>query len=336
MSNRLHLLCVYSLADSLLDRIRAASPRVVLTALNPGDEIGDAWSQAEVLFTRTAIPQPGQAPNLRWIQWGFAGVNPLLDSPVARSITVTSAAGIHAPQMGELAMALMLAAARQLPNVFSAQQRAQWDGGPYPSPMRMPRELRGSTLGIVGYGRIGGEIARLAYAFGMRVLAARRDSGRKRGPEWRLKDVGDPDGRCVERFYPVSALTEMLAECDYVVLVVPLTPETRGLIGPRELGAMKPTAALINLARGEVVDEAALIAALESGRIGGAALDVFTREPLPAESPLWRLPNVIVSPHLGGVSPRYDERLVDLFVENLRRYLAGEPLVNVVDWEQGY
>jgi phosphoglycerate dehydrogenase-like enzyme len=195
--------------------------------------------------------------------------------------------------------------------------------------------LKGRRIAIVGYGSLGREVARLARAFGLRVLVMSR-SQERRDRGYCVAGTGDPEGTLPERWYGPGQLPEMLAEADFVVVAAPLTEETRGLIGEVELRAMRPNAYLVNVARGEVVDEAALLRALRQGWIAGAGLDVFEREPLPPESELWDLPNVIISPHVSGFTPLYDERATDLFAENLRRYLAGEELLNLVDKEKGY
>ena len=190
----------------------------------------------------------------------------------------------------------------------------------------MPRELYGATVGIVGLGNIGAEVGRLAKAFGCRVIATKRSTTRT------------PPRACTPtRSCPRPSCHSLLAESDYVVLSMPLTPETRGMIGEAELRAMKPTAALVNIARGPVVDEAgAHPRAQRRNWIAAAALDVFDQEPLPADSPLWDMENVIVSPHISGGTEIYNQRAVEIFCENLRRHLAGEPLRNVVDPERGY
>jgi phosphoglycerate dehydrogenase-like enzyme len=197
----------------------------------------------------------------------------------------------------------------------------------------VPEELRGATVGVVGYGSIGREIGRLAHAFGMRVLGARRgaESGSPRYELPALTGGDEPD-----RLYTPDQLAEMLRECDYVVLTVPYTSATHHLIDRRALRAMKPTAVLINVARGPVVDEAALVHALRERWIAGAALDVFEQEPLAEDSALWGMDNVIVSPHVAGFTPHYDDRATALFAENLRRYLGGEPLLNLVERGREY
>jgi phosphoglycerate dehydrogenase-like enzyme len=204
-----------------------------------------------------------------------------------------------------------------MPRVLADQRRHHWE--------RFALEtLPGKTLGIVGFGHVGRAIARLARSAGLRVLALRRTAAAL---------AGSAD---VDAVHPPGALHALLRESDYVVLIVPLTPETTGLLGKPELSAMKPGAVLINIGRGQLVDEVALVDALRSGHLGGAALDVFTSEPLPATNPLWDLPNVLVTPHSMSTAVGENDLLVDLFCDNLRRYLAGEPLRNVFDRKRGY
>ena len=235
----------------------------------------------------------------------------------------------------------------------------------------MPTEVRGATLGIIGYGSIGREVARIGKTFAMRVLASKRDLARKADDGYRLPGTGDPDGSLPDAWFETGrgawpcgsqvrasasgqdassvqrrgaeargasagGLHVLLAQSDYVVLAAPLTPETERLIGEEELRAMKPSGVFINVGRGATVDEPALVRALAEKRIAGAALDVFTHEPLPADSPLYQLDNVILSPHVSGFIPSYDEKCTDLFVANLKRYLNGEPLLNLVDRQKGY
>ena len=199
----------------------------------------------------------------------------------------------------------------------------------------MPQELRGTTVGVVGYGSIGREVGRLAHAFGMRVLGLRRGGGA--GSEtYELPELMGQPGAEADQLYTSEELPGMLPECDYIVLVVPYTSAAHHMIGEQALRLMKPTAVLINIARGFVVDEAALVRALQEGWIAGAALDVFEQEPLPQDSPLWKMENVIISPHVAGFSPHYDDRATTLFAENLRRYLSGKPLLNRVERGREY
>lgn len=256
------------------------------------------------------------APALRWMHTPSAGVDHVLTPTViARAITLTNSAGVHAIPIAEFVLGFMLAHAKQLRAFHTAQDEARWAGG-------LPlRELYEATLLIVGIGGIGGAIAERAAAFGMRVLGSRRTPRPMPG---------------VERVVGGDAWRDLLPEADYIVIATPLTPETRAMVDAAAFAAMRPSAYLINIARGAVIDEPALIAALNQGQIAGAALDTFEQEPLPAESPLWRLPNVTITPHSTASSPRMRERQIALFLENLARFRAGQPLLNIVDKSAGY
>ena len=322
--------------EPLLATLRAVSPRLIVEhrTAETLEELGNVWPGVEVLYTTRLVPLPEAAPRLRWVQGHFAGVDQFLEHPLLQSVTLTTSSGIHAPAMAEYILMMVLTFAHRLPRMVEHQQRAEWPQQRWA--LFVPQELRDATIGVVGYGSIGRETARLARAFGMRVLALKRHVDRLADDGWHVPDVGDASGEYVARFYTPDQLQAMLAECDYVAIAAPLTPETRGLLGAAEFRAMKREAVLINVARGGVINEAALIDALRDQVIGGAALDVFEQEPLPAESPLWHLPNVVLSPHVSGFTPHYDERAMTLFAENLRRYVAGEPLLNVVDVQRGY
>jgi phosphoglycerate dehydrogenase-like enzyme len=327
-------------SDDLIAQLRAVSPRMRLTqqTCHDADEVATALAKhpsVEVLYTFD-LPSNALdlAPRLRWLQLHSAGANHLLDHPIMKSdVAVTTVSGIHATPIAEYVFASILAYRWRVPMWTHCQREAQWPSGRWG--MYAHPELRDSTLGIVGYGSIGREVGRIGQAFGMRVLALRRSAGRtKRG--YTSERTGDAAGSIPTRFYALDALHEMLAECDYVVVALPLTTETTHLIGLAELKALKPSAYLVNIARGPIVDEEALIHALCQGWIAGAGLDVFEQEPLPAGSPLWNMENVLISPHVAGFTPRYDERATALFAENLDRYLSGEPLLNLMDKARGY
>jgi phosphoglycerate dehydrogenase-like enzyme len=334
-----HILSTMKFDPALLDRIRAVSDRVILmqhTARDHEQVPAEVFERAEVIYTFGVLPQPEQAPHLRWVQLNSAGANHVIQHPLfATDVMFTTVSGLHAINIGEYVLASILTWTRHLPELFDLQRKNQWPSDRWAC--CQPTELRGSTVGIVGYGSIGREVARLAKAFGMRVLALKRhrESAGEQGA-FELVGLGDPAGVLPDALYGPEQLREMLAVCDFVVLAVPLTPETRGMIGEAELRAMKPTAYLVNIARGEVCDEPLLIHALQGGWIAGAGLDVFTQEPLPKTSPLWALPNVILTPHISGFTPVYEQRAVDIFCENLRRYIAGQPLLNLVDKSTGY
>ena len=317
----------------LIETLRAVSPQLVITqqAASTPDDLGETIADAQILYTWQAVPLPNDAPQLRWIQFHSAGIDGFFDHPIftESDMTLTTASGIHAVQMAEYTLGQMLAFAHHLPKMLEDQRARQWPEHRWDR--YVPTELYGATVGIVGYGSVGRQIAHIAKAFGMNILAMKRDL-RHLNDEDAIGEpnTGDPDGDIPDRIYPPEALHSMLSACDYIVLTVPLTPTTHHMIDSSALKAMKSTAVLINIARGPVLDEIALIHALQEGTILGAALDVFEEEPLPQESPLWKLPNVLISPHVSGFSPHYDRRVVDLFAENLRRFIAGEPLLNQV------
>lgn len=296
------------------------------------------WHDVEVLYTSftTPLPQPAEAPRLRWVQLYSAGPDAILDHPLcASSVLFTTTSGIHAIPIAEHVMTLILAWVRRLPRLFDLQQRRMWPARAERASWLSGEEVRGKTLGIVGYGSIGRQLARLAAAFGMRVLAMQRGSNRL-DSGFVLPDVGDPLGTLPECYYTPDEFHSMLARCDVVVIAAPLTDQTRGMFDEAAFQAMKTTAFLVNIARGPLCDEAALVHALREQSIAGAALDVFHDEPLPADHVLWSLPNVFISPHMAGFTHLYDERAALVFAENMRRYLAGEPLYNMVDKTQGY
>lgn len=335
----IRILSTLKLSEELIERIRAVSERVVVTQHTSPDAESipaEAFERAEVLVTFSALPRPDLAPALRWVQLTSAGANHAIMHPLfAKDIVLTTASGLHALNLGEYVFTSILAWTRHLPKLFDHQRKGEWPDDRWRR--FTPLELRGATIGIVGYGSIGREVGRLAKAFGMRVLAVKRNTAwRQAQGTYEISALGDPSGTLPDVLYSPEQLRQMLAQCDYVVLAVPLTPQTLGMIGEAELRAMKPTAYLVNIARGEVCDEAALVRALEEGWIAGAGLDVFTQEPLPQNSPLWSLPNVILTPHIAGFSPNYEERAVDIFCENLRRYISGQPLLNVVNKTTGY
>ncbi|MCL6640825.1 MAG: D-2-hydroxyacid dehydrogenase [Candidatus Rokubacteria bacterium] len=255
-----------------------------------------------------------RARRLRWIQLTSAGAEQLLPARAAlRDVVVTNTRGIHADAMADYALGVMVMLRWDFPRLLRAQAGRVWEP-------RLAVPLAGATVGVVGLGAIGSEIARRARAFGMHVIGIKRTPG-----------GGEPGIEVVT----AGRLREVLPRCDFVVLAVPITPATRHLLGSAELAAMKPGACLVNIARGPVVDEAALVAALRAGRLGGAALDVFEEEPLPARHPLWSLPNVTLTPHVAGEPAHYARRVADVFLDNLGRWRRGEPLRNVVDFERG-
>ena len=336
----IHILSARLLTDAQLALLTAATPRarIVQVAGKTDAEIERAFTpDTEVLFCGRGSFSISAATGLKWAQAENAGVDHFHGSELWRSpITLTSANGAHTPHMPEWVLSVMLSHAYKLPLSQAYQQKQVWGGGEHRA-LFTPRELRGQTLGIVGYGAIGREIARLAKAFGMHVLATRRDeNASKKYDGYTVPNTGDPDGTLPDAYFSMGQLPELLKQSDIVILLVPLTQDTRHLIGASELAQMKPDAMLINLGRGGLVDQPALINAINNNLIGHAVLDVIEPEPLPSDHLLWRTPNVFITPHVAGLSTHYIDNVVRIFAENLRRYANGEGLLNVVRRELGY
>ncbi len=327
-----NVLVVSAIGEDCLRKIAAVSPNVrVYDASNSlaqdkiigergknscTEKLDALLAQAEVIYGGS-FPENliSRAPKLKWIQTVYAGVDNFMNEDIVKSpVMVTNMRGIHGPPVGELALAMMLMLAKRAPYCFEMKQKKQWQ-------IFIPVLLRSQTLGIVGFGAIGREVARLAKSFGMRVLAL---------------DVRVVRSKYADVILPREKLTVLLSESDFVVLSLPLAHETDKMIGEQELRTMKPTACLINVCRGRVVDEEALLRALKEGWIAGAGLDAFTTEPLPADSQLWQLPNVIITPHVAGRMVNYMALVTEKFCENLSRYLVGERLLNVTNKKKGF
>ncbi|RMH18017.1 MAG: D-2-hydroxyacid dehydrogenase [Gemmatimonadetes bacterium] len=275
-------------------------------------------------------------PGLRWVHSGAAGVGGSLHDALRRSgVVFTNSAGIHGPPIAETVVGMLLHFARGFDLAERMQRRSTWDAEPFLGEQSPVRELAGARVVVVGYGGIGREVARRLVPLGARVTALRR-----RAPGPGDGDVELPAGVVLRDAVHVcagaEALDAALAEADYVVLTAPGTAETRGLLDARRLALLPRGAVVVNVARGSLVDEAALVRALDEGRLRGAALDVFEREPLPDDHPFWTQERVLLLPHVSAVSGGYWRRQTDLLAENLRRWAAGEPLLNVVDIDAGY
>jgi phosphoglycerate dehydrogenase-like enzyme len=332
----LNVLVTMRFDQSQLDRLRAVSPEILVSRADP--ETAD-YAKTDVLYAGAPPRDLARAPGLRWVQLHMAGVNALADHPLytRTAIPLTTTSGVHAATIAEYAVTMLLALAHRVPRMVEWQGRGGWPPDEQRWPLFVPAEVRGATLGIIGYGSIGRELARIAKgAFGMTVLACKRDPLRRADDGYALPGTGDPAGALPDEWLGPAELDSLLARSDVVVLCAPLTSETHGLIDAKALARMKPSAFFINVGRGASVDEAALARALCEGRIAGAAVDVFDREPPPADHPLYEVANVIVSPHVSGFLPSYDEKCSVLFAENLRRFLAGAPLLNLVDRARGY
>ncbi len=333
------ILITLPLPEEDLAPLRELSPRVninVHSARRPEDVPDELWKKVEVLYTDRVLPAPERVPRLAWLQFHSAGIDFALDSPLLQKqgLRVTTLSGAAAPQAAEHALTVMLALCHRLPEFSAIQARAEWPRDRWER--MMPFELRGSTVGIVGYGSIGRELARLLQPFGVEVLAVKHDAMHPEDTGYFAEGLGDPHGNLFTRLYPFQAVKSVMKVSDFIVVTAPLTPQSRGLIGADELAVMKPTSYLVVVGRGSVVDEAALLIALQEKRLAGAALDMFAEEPLAPTSPLWKAPNLLITPHVAGMSVHYNRRAMALFLANLRRYLTGAPLYNLFNPEYGY
>jgi phosphoglycerate dehydrogenase-like enzyme len=317
-----------------LARLRGLSPDLEVVDVS-GDAGFDATAlvdpEVEVLIGSRPPSDLGQTPSLRWLQVRSAGVDHLAaDPPWRNGLLVTNAKGVYAVPIGEYVSGMVLRVHQPAASWSADQAAHHW---PPSDPPPLIEMIRGKTAVIAGYGSIGREVARQLSSLGMRILAVKTRPDVRRDPSYRVPDTGDPDGTIPERIVGVDALVETVREADILILTMPLTEASRGIVGREVIAALPPRAWLINVSRGALVDEAALLEALRTDRLAGAVLDVFGTEPLPADSPWWDAPNVIVTPHASGHTLRFFDELV---VENVRRYLAREPLLNPVDPERGY
>ena len=302
------------------EQVAVLAPDMRVVVSRDHDEIAALLPDIEIVAGGIAPELLLQAPALRWYQQWGAGADWLLRYPDAaqKDFTLTNASGVHTIQISEHIIGMCLMLGRRLQEAVRAQMRHEW----WSAPGETMVELRGHTMLVVGVGAIGAYTAQLASAFGMRVEGVRRDATKSESG--------------VAQMYGNDQLRDRLPHADIVVLTVPLSAATRGMIGADELGLMKSSAFILNIGRGGTIDEAALAHALREKRIAGAGLDVFDPEPLPSDSPLWDMPNVVVTGHYSGGSPHYNERAMAIFLDNLERYRAGKPLRNVVDKEAGY
>jgi phosphoglycerate dehydrogenase-like enzyme len=310
----MNLLVIEAGAEDIKKRLKPQFPELSIHAAITEADVGDFIEKTDILLTLLISDELiKQAVNLKWIQTMISGVDPIIKLPSLRKeVLLTSSRGIHGPQMSELAFLFMLGLNRNLYRNFRNQRKKKverWPG----------KLLYQKKVGILGVGVIGEEIARKCKAFEMTVYGITRT--KRENPY-------------VDYSYGSEGVLEVIGEVDYFINVVPSTSQTRKMIGARELSAMKDTAFFINIGRGDTVDEDALIDILKAGKIAGAGLDVYSVEPLAAESPLWDLENVILTPHIGGMSDIYNDQVLPIFEENLRRFFQGERknLINYIDW----
>jgi phosphoglycerate dehydrogenase-like enzyme len=308
------------ITDTHLTKINQTAPDKKLLLTQDRDEIEANAECVEIAAGWVPRDLLIKFQNLRWFQQWGAGADWLLDYPDLRGkdFILTNASGVHAIPISEHIFAFLLAFARNLPTAVKAQSKGEW--------LRHQSfnvfELSGKTMLLIGVGAIGKYTAQIASGLGMRVLGVRRN------PSISMSQV--------ESMFGPDQLVDVLPQADFVVLTIPLTTETKGMIGETELRAMKDTAYIINIGRGGTIQETALYQALKDGWIAGAGLDVFETEPLPDGSPLWELDNLIITPHYSGMTPQYTERVLAIFLDNLERYQAGDPLNNVVEKNLGY
>ena len=310
----MNLLILDPLADEYRKILEPKFPKVNIHTAKEEEDIGDFIEKMNILLAfRISDELIKKASSLQWIQSMATGVDYIINLPSLRKeILVTSTRGIHGPQMSEMAFLLMLSLNRNFPQIVRNQDQGIWERWP-------SKLLYQKKVGILGLGVIGEEIAKKAKAFGMTVY----------GIDIVKREIG-----AVDYFYGPEDLIKVTQEVDYIIIVAPKTPQTEKMIGAKVLSSMKPNSFLINLGRGEIVDEDALIQALNSRKIAGAALDTFCTEPLPKDHPFWKMKNVIVTPHVGGMSDIYVEQVLLIFEENLRRFLKGarRNLINLVEW----
>lgn len=320
-----HRLSIWRLRQRILEQIRRRFGQRVKVE-NPSTEASfvKALPEAEILFAwGLARRHVAKAGKLRWLHTPLAGVDRVLNPEViSTEIRITSSRGVNSIAVAEHAFAMILAMTRGLTAAIRAQSAGRWVQTDLFGRKPPLDELHGKVLGIYGMGDIGRELAVRAQGLGMQV--------------WGLVRRPRPKPEYVDRLFAAGRADTLLRGADVLVLALPLTPATQGLIGERQLKRMKPSALFINVGRGELVQESALIRALRERWISGAGLDVFAREPLARSSPLWHMPQVVISPHIAGAHPYYMERAAGIFMDNLKRYLASKPLLNEVDKSAGY
>ena len=307
------------------ERLAEHFPELEVVQRDSYEGIDEHLREAEIIFTISLRPdQLATTRNLRWIHAPTAAVHQFLFPELVDSdVILTNSTEVHGPVVAEHVIALIFALAKKIPQATLMQQKHVWGKEAMWREGYFPREIAGATLGLIGLGSIGRRVAVMASALGMRVIAVREHI-----------DKGAPDG--VEAVFAPSELDKLLPQSDFVVMAAPLVSATQGLLNAERIALMKPDSFLINVGRGPQVDEAALASALRRRRIAGAALDVFEQEPLPPDSPLWNLDNLLITPHTAGLTAKLWDRHYDLFSDNLRRYVSRQPLRYVVDKRKGY
>jgi phosphoglycerate dehydrogenase-like enzyme len=319
-----HRFSLWNSPPELPELIRQRWPEMRVVHIPNYDRLEQELPDTDIFVGFSLRPEQfAWARKLKWVHSTAAAVAQLMYPELRRSgIEVTNARGVHRGPMAEHILGTLIALARRFPDCLRYQQRSQWAQQEVWDASVRPRELRGQIVLLIGFGMIGREAAKILRPLGIRV--------------WTVTRSGEGNEELAERILPASKLHEALPEADFVVLAAPETPETRQRMGANEFALMKPSAYFVNVARGALVDEGALIRALKRGAIAGAALDVASEEPLPPQNELWKLDNVFITPHLSAVSEHLWERQMDLLMENLERWFGGRELVNRVDLARGY
>jgi phosphoglycerate dehydrogenase-like enzyme len=340
MSDPIEVLITTPIPDPLLTLLYEVSPKFHFTLQPSASKVEDIspeiWARTDILYTGHLLPEPDSVPNLRWIQFSSSNTEFFIKSPLQQKpdLVATNLSGASSIQVAEHTLMMLLALGHHLPLLMKSQEQAKWANKEFVD--LKPVELSSTTVGIIGYGSIGRQIAYLLRPFGATILATKREAMQPKDRGYAPDGLGDPQGNLFHRLYPIQAIKSMLHLCDFIVVSLPLTPETHNLIGAEELEAAKVGCFLIDISEGGIIDHEAVISALQEHHLAGAALDVFPEEPLPSTSPLWLMPNVILTPHISGVSRYSNERAITLFTENLNRFLTGQPLYNHINPDLGY
>ncbi|MBT3239992.1 MAG: hypothetical protein HON98_04160 [Chloroflexi bacterium] len=331
MAKTTEILITLPLNEQQLDSLHQLSENISISHIptsDPEDISSEIWEKTEVLYSDSIFPESDQAPLLRWIQCLAEKKDCPPDNLILErdEIKVTTVEGLNAIQVAEHTVGLLLALSRKLPDLFNLQENNEWLNNRPKG--YAPLDIFGSTVGIVGYNRIGRQIARLLKGFGCTILASKQNAMSPKNVGFVPKGTGDPDGEYFTRLYPHQAIRSMFKESNSVIITTAFSELTRNLVGEKQLEVLKPTAMLVDVSEGGVLNLEALTDHLADNRIAGAALDAFPTVPLPSDSLLWSLPNVIISPDIAGYSNNQSQRNFNLFAKNLSKYLDGQELFN--------
>ncbi len=321
------------LDQSYIDKILDKYPWVEVDTCTSEEEQERKLSDVDILFTRVIPKTTLKAPKLRWVQFMWEGIDEITEDFRDSKIILTNAGGAHTIPIAEHTFTFILDHEKRSFLYHAYQKKREWLGW-----KNQPKlgTLHGKTIGIIGYGRIGRAIAGIAKGFGMKVLAMKRTPADRSRSDLKYATCCDKEGKIPSEIHGPEGLHHILSNSDHIVLSLPLTEDTNNFIGPEEFKSMKKGTFLVNIGRGALIDEKALMAALDGGSISGAGLDVFKEEPLPPENPLWAYENVMITPHSSVGGDPADDQVVDIFIENLQRYIDGIEMINVIDKKRGY